>query len=314
MLKSILRGLLTRVPGVTAAFPLQHAGGHTGSATYCYGVWLKHLTLLWANGLRSMPRAVLEVGCGDSLGTGLAALLSGARQYHAIDVVKRAAPDDNQRVFEELVQLFRTRAPRPTRGWPDYDAHLDSRLFPGHILGPEVLARSLAPERIDSSRAALANCDKRGRGRNLTYQTWAEPEAFDDGSIDLVLSHSVLEYLPDLRDFYARCARWVRPGGWMSHQIDFSSGGLVGAWNGHYGYSDLAWSLASGKRDYRNNREPFSTHLALLKAHGFDVVTALKELRLDGLPRAQLDARWGHLSDEDLNCAHVFIVSRRVAG
>jgi hypothetical protein len=80
---------------------------------YCYEVWLKHLTLLWANGLRTIPDTVAELGPGDSLGTGLAALLSGANHYYALDIIRYADTPRNLMIFDQLVDLFqRRRAPQ----------------------------------------------------------------------------------------------------------------------------------------------------------------------------------------------------------
>ena len=84
-LTPVIRGAATYIPGlykVVSKWRKASAhGGETDNAAYCYEVWLKHLTLLWANGMRTIPDTVAELGPGDSLGTGLAALLSGANHY-----------------------------------------------------------------------------------------------------------------------------------------------------------------------------------------------------------------------------------------
>ena len=105
VLRLVAKGLATWVPGAGYAIDLG-AGGKTGSAAYCYGVWLKHLTLLWQHGMRSMPGTVLELGPGSSLGTGLAALLSGAERYLALDAVRYAEPRLDTLVLHELRRRF----------------------------------------------------------------------------------------------------------------------------------------------------------------------------------------------------------------
>jgi len=63
----------------------------TGSpARYYYSVYLRHLVIAAANGLSPDFRVVAEIGPGESLGVGMAALLSGVRRYCAFDVVKHA--------------------------------------------------------------------------------------------------------------------------------------------------------------------------------------------------------------------------------
>ncbi len=85
--RAVLKGLLTFLPGATRLFPKGKTGG-TDSALYCYEVWMKHLTMLHAHGMERMPRVLAELGPGDSLGIGLAALLSGVERYFALDAVR----------------------------------------------------------------------------------------------------------------------------------------------------------------------------------------------------------------------------------
>jgi hypothetical protein len=82
-LTPVIKGAATYIPGLdkVASKWRKRGTGGTDTAAYCYEVWLKHLTLLWANGMRTIPDTVAELGPGDSLGTGLAALLSGANHY-----------------------------------------------------------------------------------------------------------------------------------------------------------------------------------------------------------------------------------------
>lgn len=311
-LTPVLKGLLTWIPGVHARFYDRTRGGGTQSAQYCYGVWLKHLSLLHRYGMREMPGTVLELGPGSSLGTGLCALLSGARQYAAVDGVRHADAHATTQVLRELVGLFAARAPRPRKGWPDFDADLDERLFPSSILTPALLEQTLAPERLATIARAVARLDSVPQHPMVRYATWKEKPPVADAQVDMLFSHVVLCMVSgDLDSLYARCARWVRPGGWMSHQTDFLSHGSAPHWNGHLALGETTWRLIEGRRPFFVNRARLSTHLRLAERHGFEVVAVLKRDDPGGIDRAQLAPRWRELSDEDLGCAHAFIVARR---
>jgi hypothetical protein len=65
-LQSLFKGLLTFIPGVRHILPAQKTGGTT-TALYCYGLWMKHLTMLRQSGMTAIPETVAELGPGDSI-------------------------------------------------------------------------------------------------------------------------------------------------------------------------------------------------------------------------------------------------------
>jgi hypothetical protein len=310
-LKAIAKGLLSYVPG-TERFLSRAGTGGTNSAIYCYGVWLKHLTMLWANGMRSLPQTLAELGPGDSIGTGLAAMLSGIDRYFALDVVRFANAPANLHIFDELVALFRRRAGRPQKGWPDFDGYLDARLFPSHILTEKVLASALSEERIARIRAALIHPETEQSGIRIQYMApWYDDRIIARESVDVIMSHSVLEHVVDVERTHAALSQWLKPGGWMTHQIDFSAHGLSEQWNGFRAYPEVYWKLIMGRRTYLINRQPCSVHVACMEKNRFEIRCLMKNTLPDGLARSQLAARWKDISDDDLNCSGAFIQAQK---
>ena len=145
----------------------------------------------------------------------------------------------------------------------------------------------------------------------LRYATWRDPQPAADGEVDLVFSHVVLVVCDDLERLYARFARWVKPGGWMSHQTSFVSCGVTPEWNGHLQFGEAAWKIIRGRRPFFVNRARLSTHLELADRHGFDVIQVLKRSDPGGIDRSHLAPRWRGMSEEDFHCAHAFIIARK---
>lgn len=94
-----------------------------------------------------------ELGPGDSLGIGLAALISGTARYHALDVFEYANIERNIRIFEELVELFRRREKILV------DDESDFYDFPSHILDENRLRDSLAEKRLERIRHSILTAE-----------------------------------------------------------------------------------------------------------------------------------------------------------
>jgi hypothetical protein len=311
-IRPILRGLKTYV----VRNPDLKGTGGTISARYCYSVWLRHLVQAAAAGVTTDPRVVAELGPGDSLGIGLAALLTGADRYHALDVVEHASSGVNERVLEELILLLHARPPIPgPEEFPAVLPLLESYEFPRQILSADRLARSLRPERIAAIRAALASLHGPDRGTapiQIRYSVpWYDPRVIQDASIEMLYSQATLEHVEDLERTYQAMARWVIPGGVITHQVDFKSHGMTSAWNGHWEYPESIWRIVKGRRSFLLNRRPWSAHLASLEANGFEVLRVVRSERHDGLRAAQLAAPFRVLSDEDATTAGAFFVARK---
>jgi hypothetical protein len=294
----LLYGIATFIPGVAAVFG--RGGGDTSSARYCYSVWLRHLVTAAANGLKLPAVSVAELGPGDTLGIGLSALLCGTERYHAFDVVEHAQVKRNLAVLDELIALFRARAavPGPDE-FPEVCPTLSSYAFPHHLLGDEVLAATLAKERLDRIRDSVRNQNR--DGSMIDYRTrWFDDSAIERASIDLLISQAVLEHIDELPGTYRAMRLWIKPDGFMSHGIDFRAHSTARFWNGHWSYSDTVWRLIRGRRSYLLNREPYSTHLRLLAENGFTTVGVVPTKAEPIVSRDRLAPRFRHVTDQDM--------------
>ena len=310
---ALLVGLATYIPGIRALSG-RNTGG-TVSARYCYSVWLRHLCTLHRSGLRTTFETMVELGPGDSIGMGLAALLSGVDSYIALDAVPYINANRNLSIFDELITLFRDRARIPdATEFPLVSPRLPSYAFPVEILTSARLEAALRPNRLDAIGAAIGNPASNVReGKPVCYVAPWDPRAIDNATVDLVVSQTVLEYPPDLQRLYLEMARWLKPGGLMSHEIDFKSFGLTSEWNGHWSCSDLVWRLIAGRRRHRLNREAHSTHIALLQKAGCRVVCDERTIKPSDITRQQLARKFRHLSDEDLSTSSALIQAMKPA-
>lgn len=290
--------------------------GTSSSARYCYSVWLRHLTLTQAHGLlgQGVPRTVAEIGPGDSVGVGLAALLSGAERYVALEPVKHALAPRNLQIFDELAQLFEGREAIPGNDeFPRLAPALDSHAFPSEILSHHSPQWSRSPRRQRAIRDALRGADLSG-GEEVVIQcvdAWDQARNIQPGTVDMILSQAAMEYPEDLEFSYGAMHAWLKPGGLMSHQLNLGCHGTANVWNGHWTYSDLTWTLLRGRRAYFINRHPLSRHLEAQARAGFEIKGLITRVDPSGVKRGELAPRFQDLTDQDLVTHSACILSTR---
>jgi SAM-dependent methyltransferase len=283
-------------------------GGH--SALYCYGVWMRHLVVAHQNSvITGVPRHVAELGPGDSLGTGIAALLSGVERYVALDAVSFAKLDESVRLLDELIELFHARAPiTGNDAFPMIRPVLEDHSFPRHILTDAVLAQALAPARISRIRESLHRLDK--SDSMLRYiSPWMNADKIEDGAVDMIISQAALEHVDDIEGAYRAMARWVRPGGVMSHTIGFMSHGTASVWNGHWTYGDRLWTLMRGKRFWLLNRLGLSAHIRLMHDNGFVKRAVMGTTEYSPVRMDQVVPKLRPVTEEDMYTSDALILT-----
>ena len=289
-----------------SAKPMLETGTH--SARYCYSVWLRHLVTAHENNLQTDPRVVAELGPGSSLGIGLAALISGAESYYALEVVEYGGAERNLAIFDQLVDLFRCREPIPGEDeFPEVKPKLASYQFPDQVLTAERLNRALETNRIAHLRKSAASVGV--DDSCIHYKApWHDVGVIESSSIDMIFSQAVLEHVDDLGHCYDGMYQWLKPGGVMSHQIDFRCHNTARDWNGHWTYSDLTWWLICGRRLHSSiNRMPMSQHLRFMQLAGFNVVVEQRFPLPTKINEKQVAPRFRPISQIDLTTSGVFI-------
>lgn len=307
-IRPLLSGISSYFPGFNNFFG--KGTGGTISSRYCYSVWLRHLVIAYENGLSTKPEVIAELGPGDSLGVGLAGLISGASKLYAFDIVKYANNNKNLEIFNELLNLFNKRENIPdSTEFPKIKPLLNSYNFPKHILTDERLHDALKKDRIDSIRSALINLKYNEEQEKISYFfPYYDEKLLKKESVDMIYSQAVMEYVDDLEYTYNTLYRWLKVGGFMSHEIDFKSHGTAKKWNGHWTYSDFQWKLIKGNKEFFLNRQPHSVHINLMRKIGFEVVCDITLKNTSEIQRKDLTSRLRkNISDDDLIICSAFV-------
>lgn len=292
-------GLLSWLPGAVISGELPRPEGFD-KARYAYSVWLRHLILASPN-LVSFPKAIIELGPGDSFGVGLAALISGANTIYALDSERFIHDNqDTVRTFDNLVRLFSEQAKIPdVHEFPEMKPLLESCRFPSSILTEQHLAASSEPTRLQSIRNSLLNENVSSMDKTINYFT-PEDAAPPIGlnSVDMVISQAVMEHVDDIMKIYGELYSWLKPGGLMSHMIDFRGHSITKDWNGHWRYSESQWKIIEGKRYKFLNREPYSKHFKAIRESGFSIVNTIT-YQLEESVSSPQHYKYGELSHGD---------------
>lgn len=266
--------------------------------------------MAYNNGFDTQPHIVAELGPGDSIGIGLASLISGSNKYYALDIVKHANVERNLKIFEELLELFQSQEDIPDESeFPRVKPYLDSYEFPANILTGERLGKALNPKRIEAIRKSILMSQDEISGEiEISYLVpWNDEKILKDNIIDMIFSTAVLEHVDDLETAYRALSRCLKPSGFMAHQMGLHSHGITKEWNGHWKCSDFMWRLIRGRRAYLINRQPYSVHINLMKKCGFQIVYEKKIKQASGIRKEQVAERFKNVSDEDMTTSGVFL-------
>lgn len=273
-IKPLIRGILSyMIP--SDLIPRKGTGG-SNSAEYCYSVWLRHLVQLkncgLINNMKDIKR-VAELGPGDSLGIGIAALYSGAKAYYALDVIEHSNVSVNKLISESIYELFYKKSQIPNGAeYVEVNPVLEDYSYPKEIL--EVVHREIREE----IELALTHNSKKIK---IEYVVpWDSNTDIKNDSIELIFSQAVMEHVSDIKTAYKKMHHWLRPGGMISHQIDFKAHEISEYWTGHWYISNWMWRVLMHGRKYIINRTTFSDHIKAIKAAGFqikNVVPVIKE-------------------------------------
>jgi len=305
-LPHIAKGMLSHVPPLNAWRMRRGATGGSSSARYCYAVWLRHLVVLDRYGFRIKGAAVGELGPGDSIGTGLAALLSGASRYIGLDVVPYSAKANLRQLARELAQLYVAGAPIPSHDeFPAVRPRLAAYDFPDRLVHLDDLARKV--EAIDNATASSTlETDM------LSYRApWQTASHIDDASLDLVFSQAVIQYVDNLEALYRALYTWLKPGGYCSHATGLGANNFSPHWNGHWAYSTWEWRMVRGRREWLPNRRPLSEHLRLAQRAGFQILHVDAQLDDGGLPVSELDRSFQSMSKDDIRARGVMLILQK---
>lgn len=313
----MLNGIVTRIPFanyVIRKYYYRSTGG-TSSAEYCYSVWMRHLIKARRNGMNEIPKVVAELGPGDSIGIGLSALLSGAEKYYALDILKYGSIEQTLRIFDELISLFENRTPFCQDGnYKNVNPKLENKSFPHYILDEHLLNKSLEKNRLNSIRKDILELNNEKQNPNFIfyYVPWFKNEIIKSESVDFILSQSVLEYFDDPKYTLGQMSKWLKPQGYMSHQIDLACMRTASTWDGHWGYSDFEWKIMKGKRPFFINRLPYSYYNETLAELGLKIIYSQRNEAKSEISRKQLASRFSNLTDDDLSTKGAFILAQKV--
>jgi hypothetical protein len=306
----IAKGSIKHIPGARFFLHPPQTGG-TNESRYCYSVWFRHMEH-WFRYRSYMPETVAELGPGDTPGIGFAALLSGVKHIYSLDVVKYWYNDRNLRIFEELVQLFKSKADIPDNSvYPRVKPVLDDYRFPSNILPDGLLKETLAEERLNAIRVEIMDINNPDNIIIKPKIPWHKADVLDKESVDFIYSQAVLECIDDLDNTYLAMCRWIKPGGLMSHTIDLKSHGLMKDWNGHWKFSRLEWWLTRGAKSFLVNRQPVSAHVRFHRIYGFRILEKKSVISENKLDINSFSKEFRGLSEEDLTTSGVYILSEK---
>lgn len=273
LLKAILKGLLTYIPGVS---PLiinrKFKSNHSCSdAEFCYVLWLKMLVFFKENGMNPNLNEIGEIGNGGSLGVAICAVLSGCEKYYALEIEELFNRDQNLKLLDEIVMLFRNKT-RISDNYKQLNIKINNHDYPEDIIKPLFLNENLITEIRNNIFNRLINSK-----RIQIIKNWEQHPSL---KLDLIFSRAVMEHVSAPGSVYKGISFHLKVGSLMFHDIEFHSHGLTEEMDGHYRISEFIWKIILGKRKYLLNRWSYINHHISMIDNGFQIIKTQKTYKL----------------------------------
>jgi len=300
-IKPLAKGILSYV--IPKKILSNHGTGGTSKASYCYSVWLRHLTQLYQSGIiTSLERInkVAEIGPGDSLGIGMSAIFSGIDEYYALDIIEYANHLNNALIAEELSNYFLERKNIPNgENFRNVRPQLADYSFPEKIID-KLHEQEIQNRLANIKKTLLSKKTEKDPDNPIIIEyvvPWIDDKKIKLQEFDLIFSQAVMEHVEDIQAAYNTMYNWLKPGGIISHQIDFRAHEIASQWYDHWYIDNFTWNVIMHGRSYLINRIPLSQHVKAIKKAGFNIKNVVPVKKEN--PKSLKDIRVNIPFDED---------------
>lgn len=312
-IKQLLKGLISSIPRIQCYYlKYKSTSNYSNSnARFCYSVWMRIFVLINRRENPFQINKIAELGSSSSLGIGIAALLTGVRNYTALEIVNKFEIEKNLHLVDELVKLFRRKESIPDDSeFSRINIKLPSYVFPHDLLNSEKLDFLLSESRINQIKWALKNLGR----ENVIIKfivPWESHVVSITNEFDLIFSRAVMEHVENYNTINLNLFKCVKINGLVLHDIEFHNHGIGNKWNCHWSYSDFLWSLIKGKRKYLTNRLTFTDQLLAIEKSGFNIIEANRIYKQSPYKKNCLSKKYRLMNDADLNTYGGCIVAQK---
>jgi hypothetical protein len=264
LLKSILKGALTFVPGVGSYLSKKkEKSQHSGSDDiFVYSLWLSTLVYLKENNLVAELSKICEIGNGGSLGIAFCALLTGFQKYYSLELRENIDFDKQLQLLDQIESLFNRK--ERIEHFDRLNIKIDNYEFPKETALPfqeraelvKKLKKELLNELVDSELISIVH-------------NWDLKSSL---GITFAFSRAAMEHVNNPHKIYQALNKHLIQGSFMLHDIEYHSHGITNSMNGHLRISPWIWFIIVGRRPFYLNRYQMSDHLSSIIENGFSIV------------------------------------------
>ncbi len=268
LVKYLIKGLVTFIPGVLYFHQkrrekMRHS---CSQAEYCYNLWLTIYLFLKENNVSPNFDKIAELGTGGSLGVGLCFLLTGAKEFCALEIEDEFDLKKNLQIFGEIAELIKNHTPA-TDKYKNLNYRLKNYDFPDELKKLNICKQ----QNIKNIRKAIKSTNHSDNPIKIILD-WHKKENL---SFDFIYSRAVMEHVENPLEVHRNLYDALVEGGFVLHDIELHSHGLTKDIHGHLKINNILWKLIKGRRKYSLNRLTMEGHLAAMKECGFEIITQL---------------------------------------